>query len=176
MASGANGGSPHILIRPARKMAVARTIGEPSVVAGSAVGALFRCVGRLKAERSSRGLDFEMEALRARWPNAHLAPKEEWEGRWAIPVPDDVTVLPSEPGVTLEMWDYGDTAEIVHLGPYDEEGPDVAALHEFIAEHGFEIAGPHEEEYLSPPGAADQRTIIRYAVRPARAHHGASKS
>jgi hypothetical protein len=32
----------------------------------------------------------------------------------------------------------------------------------------YEIAGPHEEEYLTRPDAKVPKTIIRYAVRPAR--------
>jgi hypothetical protein len=33
------------------------------------------------------------------------------------------------------------------------------------SDSGYEIAGPHEEEYLSRPDAKVVKTIIRYAVR-----------
>ena len=40
---------------------------------------------------------------------------------------------------------------------------------EFIAASGYEIAGPHEEEYLTQPDAKQMKTIIRYPVRPVSA-------
>ena len=42
----------------------------------------------------------------------------------------------------------------------------MARLQEFIAASGYEIAGVHEEEYLSRPEAKQMKTIIRYPVRP----------
>jgi effector-binding domain-containing protein len=93
-----------------------------------------------------------------------------------MPVPDSVTALPSkgpEAGleVALATWEYGEVAEILHVGPYSAEEPTVARLKSFIAERGYEIAGAHEEEYLRGPGmlfAGDPGsylTLIRYPVR-----------
>ena len=62
-------------------------------------------------------------------------------------------------------WEYGSVAQVLHLGTYAEEEPTIDKLHAFIAEQGLEIAGPHEEIYLSRPGAANQKTIVRYQVR-----------
>lgn len=38
-------------------------------------------------------------------------------------------------------------------------------LHSFIAKQGYEIAGGHEEEYLTRPTSKVIKTIIRYPVR-----------
>jgi len=57
----------------------------------------------------------------------------------------------------LETWNYGTVAQILHVGPYSEEEPTVKRLHEFITENGYEIAGIHEEEYLTPPKAKVQK-------------------
>jgi hypothetical protein len=38
-------------------------------------------------------------------------------------------------------------------------------LHDFIVENGYEIAGVHEEEYLTMPKAKVQKTLIRYPIR-----------
>ena len=65
----------------------------------------------------------------------------------------------------IERWEYGTVAEILHLGPYSEEGPTIERLHKFIEESGYEIAGVHEEEYLTRPDAKVQKTVIRYEVR-----------
>ena len=85
-----------------------------------------------------------------------------------LPVPEDVTALPQKVEgveVKLETWRYGTVAQVLHLGSYAEEDESVARLHAFIEESGYEIAGTHEEEYLTSPGAKAQKTIIRHPVR-----------
>ena len=70
----------------------------------------------------------------------------------------------------LETWEYGEVAEILHIGSYATENPTVEKLHQFITESGYEIVGPHEEEYLKGPGMFGKgnpdkyQTIIRYPV------------
>ena len=56
-------------------------------------------------------------------------------------------------------------AQILHIGPYDQETATIERLHEFIKENGYEIAGPHEEEYQSKPDAKVIKTLIRYRVK-----------
>ena len=58
-------------------------------------------------------------------------------------------------------------AHILHVGPYSEEGPTVAHLHDFIAENGFKPSGQHREIYLSDVrrvAPEKLRTIIRQGV------------
>jgi len=113
-----------------------------------------------------------VSAPRARWPLPLDTPHDQWVGLWGIPVPDDVDELPQtapDVPVTVETWEYGTVAHILHLGPYADEEPTVARLQAFIAESGYEIAGAHEEEYLSRPEAKNMKTIIRYPVRPREA-------
>jgi hypothetical protein len=66
--------------------------------------------------------------------------------------------------VKIETWEYGTTAQILHLEPFSTEVPTTARLHAFIEETGYEIAGPHEEEYLTTLDAKNQKTLIRYPV------------
>jgi len=56
-------------------------------------------------------------------------------------------------------------AQILHIGPYSEEIATVERLHKSIADSGYEIAGVHEEEYLTRPEAKIQKTIIRYPIK-----------
>ena len=161
---------PIILDLPARRMAVVTTKGDPNEVAADAMPALFGSVYTLKFARKKQdeALDFKVGCPCARWPDAHLLPKDQWTAHWGIPLPDDVTELPQKvPGVEvhIETWDYGTVAQILHLGPYSEEGPTIARLHEFIEENGYQLAGPHEEEYQSRPEAKNQKTVVRYQVR-----------
>jgi hypothetical protein len=85
-----------------------------------------------------------------------------------LPIPEDTASLPRKvpiPEVMIETWKYGTVAQILHLGPYDQEYPTIEHLLKFIEESGYEVAGDHEEEYISRPDAKVQKTIIRYPVR-----------
>ena len=160
---------PRLLDMPPQKMAVVRAKGTPDKVFAEAMPALYGSVYTLKFGLKKDGMPtFKVSPSRARYPDAHLAPQEKWTIVLGLPIPDDTTTLTQKvPGVEvmIETWDYGTVAEILHLGPYDQEGPTVARLHKFIKESGYEIAGAHEEEYLSTPEAKVIRTIVRYPVR-----------
>jgi hypothetical protein len=159
---------PRIIEMSPQKVAVVYSKGDPNNVGQLVMGALFGSVFKLKMSKKKEGLDFKVTGLRARWPDAHLVPKNEWQGIWALPVPDWVTELPQktpEVEVCLETWEYGTVAQILHLGPYSEEGPTIERLHAFIKESGYQLASPHEEEYLTRPDAKEQKTIIRYVVK-----------
>jgi hypothetical protein len=61
----------------------------------------------------------------------------------------------------------GLAAQVLHVGPYSEEGPTVARLHRFIEEQGWRLVGRHHEIYLGDPRRAAPerlRTIIRQPV------------
>lgn len=164
---------PHIVKKPKRKMAVVVTQGDPNIVGGSVFTALYGAVYKHKFALKKAGKQtFKVEALRARWPDAHLLPKEEWKGIWALPVPAGTRSMPQvdpDVEVRIQTWDYGGTvAEILHIGTYTTEGPAVQRLQEFIEAGGYEIVGPHEEEYLTSPRAKVQKTLIRYPVQKKR--------
>lgn len=157
------GTEPRITTLPPTTMAVTRTTGAPAKVAQLAISALYAAAS---AAGGPRG------AVRARWLDLPSAPMERWRAVWGLPVRDGVESLPQVlPGVHVEVetWDYGQVAEILHVGPYATEDVSVARLREYVEARGFALGGPHEEEYLSPPGAAEQRTLIRYPLVPAAA-------
>lgn len=162
---------PRIVTLPDRRMAVVHTTGDPNVVGEAEMKALYGALYGLKFALKKQGVAFAVEPLRARWPDAHLLPKDQWHGIWALPVPEgtvETDLVQKVPGVTvtLEDWPYGTVAEILHLGSYADEPPTIARLHAFIADEGYLIAGPHEEEYLTRPDAKHPKTIIRYQVVP----------
>jgi hypothetical protein len=160
--------APQILEMPTLTMAVVVTHGDPNTVGGAAFKALYGAVYSLKFALKKAGRAFRVAPLRARWPDAHLVPKDQWEGDWGLPIPDDTTELvqkmPDVP-VRIERWEYGPVAQILHRGPFSAEGPTIERLHEFIAAQGYEIAGAHEEEYLTPLTAKELKTLIRYPIR-----------
>ncbi len=160
---------PQILEMPPQKMAVVHGKGTPDKVFSELMPALYGSVYTLKFDLKKKGLPtFKVGKLRARYPDACLVPKEEWTHIIGLPVPEDTASLPQKvPGieVKIETWEYGTVAQILHLGPYDQEDPTIERLHKFIEESGYEIAGVHEEEYLTTPDAKVIKTIIRYPVR-----------
>lgn len=160
---------PQILEMPPQKMAVVYAKGAPDKAFPEFMPALYGSVYTLKFDLKKKGLPtFKVSGLRARYPDAHLVPKEEWTHIIGLPIPEDTTSLPQKvPGieVKLETWEYGTVAQILHLGAYDQEGPTVERLHQFIEDNGYEIAVVHEEEYLTTPDAKVPKTIIRYPVK-----------
>lgn len=162
---------PRIHAMGAQPMLVTVATGDPAQTTGPALSKLFKTYFRVRgAIRAPRRV-----APRARWPKPFDAPRAEWEGRFGLPVPEEAMAMlrargVGVPGVTLEVWEYGDVAELLHVGPYREEQATVAKLHAFIEAQGYRIAGAHEEEYMRGPGMVfrgDPRkylTVIRYPV------------
>jgi hypothetical protein len=67
----------------------------------------------------------------------------------------------------IETFYEGPAAQILHRGPYNEEGPSIARLHEFIADQGLVKGGKHHEIYLSDARRCAPerlRTILRQPV------------
>ncbi|MBA7650222.1 hypothetical protein ES703_58024 [subsurface metagenome] len=64
----------------------------------------------------------------------------------------------------FESFTDGLSAQIMHIGPYDTEGPTIEKLHHFIHEKGYKLRGKHREIYLSDVRKAAPeklKTIIR---------------
>ena len=160
---------PQILEMPSQKMAVVYAKGAPDKVFPKVLPALYGSVYTLKFDLKKKGLPtFKVSGLRTRYPDAHLVAKEQWTEIIGLPIPDDTTSLPQkviETEVKIDTWEYGTVAQILHLGPYDEEYTTVERLHQFVEDNGYEIAGPHEEEYLTRPDAKVPKTLIRYPVK-----------
>lgn len=160
---------PQILEMQPQKMAVVRGKGAPNNVFTELMPALYGSVYTLKFDLKKKGLPtFKVSGLRGRYPDALTLPKDKWTIIVGLPIPEDTTSLPLKvPGieVRMETWEYGTVAQILHLGPYDQETPTIVRLHKFIEDNGYKVAGVHEEEYLTSPDAKVPKTIIRYQVR-----------
>jgi len=161
---------PQIIDKAPQKVMVYEVTGNPNDVGGEAFGALFSTFYKLKKDHAMGA-----PIPRARWPKPLETPQEEWLGIYAMPVPETVLEVPTKaaeefPKLKLETWDYGMTAEILHVGSYTSEPATVEKLHAHLAQEGYEISGPHEEEYLKGPGMFGPGnpdkyyTIIRYPI------------
>ncbi len=108
--------------------------------------------------------------------------REDWLWTAMIMQPDEVTDdlfqrvveevsekkgLPALDKLRLSRFHEGLCAQVLHVGPYSEEGPTIQRLLEFIEEQGLSRRGKHHEIYLGDPRRAAPerlRTIIRLPV------------
>ena len=70
--------------------------------------------------------------------------------------------------VRFESFAEGKSAQILHIGPFSEEGPTVEKIHRFIKENGFTLTGKHHEIYLSnirKSAPEKWKTIIRQPMK-----------
>jgi hypothetical protein len=77
--------------------------------------------------------------------------------------------LPGLEKVRLERLEEGLSAQILHIGPYDDEGPVLKRLHEdWLPANGLVEAGKHHEIYLTDMRKTEPlklRTILRQPVK-----------
>ena len=62
------------------------------------------------------------------------------------------------------LFEEEEAAQIMHIGPFSEEGPTIEKVHAFIEESGKVLRGKHHEIYLSDIRRADPakwKTVIR---------------
>ena len=133
--------------------------------------------------------EFGVAPLEALWhvpgvngPFAADAPRKDWRWTAMIMQPEfiDQTLVDEarveaadrKPAVDtsrvrLESFDEGHCVQIMHIGPYSEELPNIQRLDEYMGEHGLSSNGKHHEVYLSDPmkTAPDKlKTVLRHPV------------
>ncbi len=75
--------------------------------------------------------------------------------------------LPAVSKLRLENFTEGLCAQLLHIGPFSDEGPTIQKVHEFIHSRSI-LAGKHHEIYLSDirrASPAKWKTIIRQAMK-----------
>ena len=149
--------------------------GDPNTAQeyAAAVEALYALAYALKfsIKKHGDGSDYAVMPLEGLWWTDDMAQfsvdnKQIWQWTMMIMQPATVTaelvadvrqeVARKKQTVALsrvrfELFDEGRAVQIMHLGPYSAEGPTVARLHDFIAEHGYRLRGKHHEIYLRDP-------------------------
>ena len=90
---------------------------------------------------------------------------------WELRGPIAAHVPPSQPdeaGVGVKHLEGMQVAFAMHRGPYESiEGTYYESLMTWIVDNGYEISGPAEEVYFSPPEtpAEDVLTEVRFPVK-----------
>ncbi|MBL8237584.1 MAG: GyrI-like domain-containing protein [Bryobacterales bacterium] len=76
--------------------------------------------------------------------------------------------LPALSKLRVETVKEGRCAQILHIGPFSEEGPAIEKVHAFIEANGKRLTGKHHEIYLSDirkAAPSKWKTIIRQPMR-----------
>ena len=162
--------------------------GDPSTSQEfkDAIGVLYPLSYTLKfmIKKGGIGVDYGVLPLEGLWWADDMSSfvddrREHWQWTLMIMQPELVTeqmvqeanaqVLKKKDPVSLplvrfESFQEGKVAQILHVGPFSEEGPSVEKVHDFIEQSGSQRRGKHHEIYLSDirRAAADNwKTIIR---------------
>lgn len=182
----------HVVEVPAFSFLVVDGHGDPNrePAYAEAVTALFSLSYAARAVvKEERGTAHTVGPLEGLWsaadPRAFVErDKQSWDWTLMIWQPDWITsdvvvaatrrarrkALPALDRVRLTTYAEGTCVQVLHVGPYDDEGPVLARLHEeYLPQHGLTFHGRHHEIYLSDPRrtAPDRlRTILRQPVAP----------
>ena len=152
------------------------------------LAALYAVAEALREESARAGRDYATAPLEGLWhldpgfDDFDTAPRSAWNWTLCLPAPDFVgendldrvrqSLLaagnPRTLGrVGLAGFEEGLCVQMLHVGPYDQEGRTLAAMHAFMEENSLTVVGRHHEVYLSDPADTapeDLRTIIRLPV------------
>ncbi|MFW9865753.1 MAG: GyrI-like domain-containing protein [Candidatus Thorarchaeota archaeon] len=154
-----------------------------------ALEVLYPLAFRTKFLSKAKGKDYVVPPLEGLWWADNMEDfkegnRDRWQWTMMIMQPDWITqkmineakAIVKEkkpelsellPKVRLEKYIEGKAAQIMHIGPYSEEGPTVQRVHDFIMSVGGKFDGrtnKHHEIYLSDPRKANpvtMKTVIR---------------
>jgi hypothetical protein len=153
-----------------------------------AVSALYGVAYTIKMTKKSAGKDYKVCNLEGQWWGAQDSDDfwthspDSWNWRLMIRVPDFINANDLKDGdsklkekgkgddvarVKLESITEGQCVQMLHVGPYAEEGTTIARMIEFAKENGLRCYDRHHEIYLSDPRrvpATRLRTILRHPV------------
>ncbi len=151
-----------------------------------AIEALYPLSYTLKfmVKKGKRGVDYGVLPLEALWWADDMSAfstgnKDAWKWTLMIMQPEFITLKMvqeatqevqkkkkpvSLPFVRFESFKEGKAAQIMHIGPFSEEGPTIEKVHSFIENNGSRRIGKHHEIYLSDIRRAAPekwKTIVR---------------
>ena len=178
---------------PAMRFLMIDGRGDPNTAPAykTTVEALFSVAYTLKfMSKNELGKDYVVPPLEGQWWATDMQTftlrrdKSQWLWTMMIMVPDWIPAemvvqaqvaagekkeLSALPEMRCECYDEGLSVQIMHIGPYDEEGPTLKQMHTaFLPAHNLTFNGKHHEIYLSDPRRVEPKklkTILRQPVR-----------
>lgn len=153
--------------------------GDPNTAQSyqDALAALYGVAYTLKFMiKKENAIDYPVMALEGLWwvqgveefsMKQLMQHRDEWEWTMMIMQPDFITPtlvkraiaevkkkrgdLPVLAKIRLASLRENKCAQVMHIGPYSAEAPNIERLHAFIREAGHELCGKHHEIYLGDP-------------------------
>ncbi|GHO56830.1 GyrI-like domain-containing protein [Ktedonobacter robiniae] len=134
--------------------------------------------------KKEAAIDYPIMPLEGLWwaDGGKDAPREDWQWTAMMMQPDCVTEvwfteacrqaqrkknLRALEKVRLERFHEGTAAQIMHVGPFADEGPTLEKLDRFLEEQGYTFRGKHHEIYLNDlrrVAPNKMRTVIRHPL------------
>ncbi len=137
------------------------------------------------------GKDYVVPPLEGLWwaddmtvfTDLYMERKDEWKWTSMIRIPDFVKEEQIKEALVLfkekknpsnfnklryETYAEGTVVQVLHLGPFSEEGPVIANMHKYAEEMGYLLHNKHHEIYLSDPRRTKPeklRTVIRQPIK-----------
>lgn len=187
--SGKQGRWDRIVIPPLTYLSITGQGAPEGAAYAEAIGALYPAAYGIKFACKTRNADFVVPPLEGLWwaddPADFVAGnRDTWQWRMMIRMPDDLTQDAVTAGLikarskvgdiadrlVLAPYDEGDSLQTLHIGPYRDEAPVLAALHDDIMPGlGLTFGKAHHEIYLSDPrrvAPEKLKTILRQPVLP----------
>ncbi len=151
----------------------------------SAIEELYAMAYTIKFNCKVHDLDFVVPKMEGFWwvegdLTFDQTPREEWCWKIVMRMPDFVGDVEyslaceslraknkAHARVQIEEIHEGLSAQILHVGSYEEEAATLEKLYTYIEQEGFKINGHHHEIYLSDPlktAPHKLKTILRYAI------------
>lgn len=138
--------------------------------------------------KKSGAVDYTVPPLEGLWwcndmTQFSIDNKDIWKWTMMIMQPEHVTMELLEqamaevkrkknpialPELRFEAYHEGPAVQIMHIGPFSEEGPIVEKLHAFIRKNNYEMSGKHHELYLSDMrrcAPEKWKTVLRQPVK-----------
>ncbi len=185
--------APAFVNVPATNFLMIAGTGNPNTSADYAevVQTLYSVAYTLKFKiKKEMAIDYPVMALEGLWwaDEMHLFSadkKDDWLWTMMISTPDFITptlvetakteagkkkALPALPRLRFETFTEGYAAQLLHIGSYSAEAPNIQRLHDFIHANGYTFDGKiqkHHEIYLSDPrktASEKLKTVIRQPV------------
>lgn len=155
-----------------------------------AVEALFALAYRIKfsIKQSEKAIDYSVMPLEGLWwaddmSKFSVEDKSSWKWTLMIQQPEFVSEeivkqctkelqlkkdLVALSKIRFQFFEEGNAAQIMHIGPFSEEGPTVEKVHQFIEKNDSERIDKHHEIYLSDirrGNPANWKTVIRQPMK-----------
>jgi len=152
------------------------------------LAALYTVAYALKQASKKAGRDYAVCKLEGLWhldighADFKTAPAPAWNWTLAIRTPEFIgpaeletakrdLLAAGKPAAVADTglagMEEGKCVQMLHIGPYDQEEPTLAAMHAFLEANGLLVIGRHHEIYLSDPrrtAPEKLKTLLRLPV------------